>query len=68
MNIQINDQSLNLKQLLSKISACQICANTLSHSPRPVLQVSTNAKILIVGQAPGRKVHESGVPFNDASG
>jgi len=40
----------------------------LPHGPRPVLQFSESAKILIAGQAPGRKVHESGVPFDDASG
>ena len=40
----------------------------MPHGPRPVLQVSPEARILIAGQAPGRKVHESGVPFDDASG
>jgi len=54
--------------LLSEIAACQLCAEHLPHGPRPVLQVSSQARILIAGQAPGRKVHESGVPFDDASG
>lgn len=45
-----------------------MCAAHLPLGPRPVLQVHRSAKILIAGQAPGRKVHESGVPFDDASG
>ena len=68
MNIQINDQSDELNQLVSDITACQICATVLPHQPRPVLQVDRSARILIVGQSPGRKVHETGIPFNDASG
>ncbi|RYV03042.1 hypothetical protein SOPP22_06530 [Shewanella sp. OPT22] len=68
MNIQLNDQSNELTQLVKSISACQICAGVLPHQPRPVILVSQSAKILIVGQAPGRKVHETGIPFNDASG
>ena len=54
--------------LLAQVRACTICAEHLPLGPRPVLQMHPNAKILIAGQAPGRKVHESGVPFDDASG
>ncbi len=54
--------------LMSEVRACTICAPQLPHAPRPVLQLHQNASILIAGQAPGRKVHESGVPFDDASG
>lgn len=54
--------------LLARVRACQLCATSLPLGPRPVLQVGSGAKILIAGQAPGRKVHESGVPFDDASG
>ena len=54
--------------LIAEISSCQICAAHLPHDPRPVLQVGSQARILVAGQAPGRKVHESGVPFDDASG
>jgi uracil-DNA glycosylase len=54
--------------LLAEIRACQICAAHLPHGPRPVLQASATARLLIVSQAPGRKVHDSGVPFNDVSG
>ena len=48
--------------------ACVICEPHLPHGVRPVLQVHSDARILIAGQAPGRRVHESGVPFDDPSG
>ncbi|MBT5923109.1 MAG: uracil-DNA glycosylase family protein [Cellvibrionales bacterium] len=54
--------------LLNRVNACRECERYLPHGIRPVLQLSSQAKILIAGQAPGRKVHESGIPFNDASG
>ena len=54
--------------LLANVRACRICEKHLPLGPRPVLQLHPDAKILIAGQAPGRKVHESGVPFEDASG
>ena len=54
--------------LVSEIQACKICADHLPLGPRPVFQIHPRARILIAGQAPGRKVHESGVPFDDASG
>ena len=57
-----------LDRLLLEIRACQICAAHLPLGPRPVLQVHHEASILIAGQAPGRRVHESGVPFQDPSG
>lgn len=57
-----------LTTLIEEIRACTICASHLEHGVRPVLQIDSKAKILIAGQAPGRKVHESGVPFDDASG
>ncbi|MCB0079822.1 MAG: uracil-DNA glycosylase family protein, partial [Caldilineaceae bacterium] len=56
------------EQLLSDVRGCTICAAHLPHGPRPVVQMHPNARILIAGQAPGRKVHESGIPFDDASG
>lgn len=55
-------------QLLTKVRACTVCKTHLPLGPRPVLQFHRQAKILIAGQAPGRKVHASGVPFDDASG
>jgi uracil-DNA glycosylase len=57
-----------LDALLGEISACRVCAGVLPHPPRPVLRVSAEARILIAGQAPGRLVHETGLPFNDPSG
>jgi uracil-DNA glycosylase len=54
--------------LLAEARACTLCAAHLSHGVRPVLQIHPQASVLIAGQAPGRKVHESGVPFDDASG
>lgn len=54
--------------LLSDILNCTLCASHLDHDVRPVLQIQPEARILIAGQAPGRKVHESGIPFLDASG
>lgn len=54
--------------LLTQVRTCTLCAAHLPLGPRPVLQMHASARILIAGQAPGRKVHETGVPFNDASG
>ncbi len=54
--------------LLAEVRSCTICAGHLPHGIRPVLQVQPQARVLIAGQAPGRKVHASGVPFDDASG
>lgn len=58
----------NLARMVSKARQCQICADHLPLGPRPVLQVGSAARILIAAQAPGAKVHETGVPFNDPSG
>lgn len=57
-----------LDSLLLDVRACRACADLLPLGPRPVLQISETARILIAGQAPGTKVHESGIPFADASG
>lgn len=57
-----------LASLVESVQQCRICEASLPQGPRPVIQVHQNAKILIAGQAPGRRVHESGVPFDDASG
>jgi len=58
----------NLSALLKDIRACRACADDLPHEPRPVLRASKQAKVLIVGQAPGTRVHDSGLPFTDPSG
>lgn len=57
-----------LDALLTRIRACAVCEAQLPLGPRPVLRASETARILIVGQAPGTKVHESGIPWNDPSG
>jgi uracil-DNA glycosylase len=57
-----------LGELLAEVRACTICAPTLPLGPRPVLRAKESARILIIGQAPGTRVHESGVPWDDASG
>ncbi|KDC52622.1 uracil-DNA glycosylase family protein [Pseudoalteromonas fuliginea] len=59
---------MNSHQLIEQVSKCVICEPDLPLGARPVIQFNPNARILIAGQAPGIKVHETGVPFNDASG
>ena len=54
--------------LLAEVRSCRICSDSLPLGPRPVLQLHPNAKIIIAGQAPGKKVHKTGIPFDDASG
>ena len=54
--------------LLHNLRVCSLCEEFLPQGVRPIIQMNKNAKILIAGQAPGRKVHESGIPFDDASG
>jgi len=56
------------KKLVAEIQNCTICLEYLPHGARPVLQANPEAKILIAGQAPGRRVHETGIPFDDSSG
>ena len=60
--------SIKLPILLNEVRSCTLCAPHLADGVRPVLQVDAKARILVAGQAPGRKVHASGVPFDDASG
>lgn len=54
--------------LLAEVRGCSICAHALPHGIRPVLQVHPHARILVAGQAPGRRVHATGIPFDDPSG
>lgn len=58
----------DLTRLLKEVRACRICEEHLPHGIRPVVQAAPRARVLIAGQAPGRRVHESGVPFDDPSG
>jgi uracil-DNA glycosylase len=57
-----------LTRLAAEIRACRVCAAHLPLGPRPVIRVSTTARLLIASQAPGTAVHESGLSFNDPSG
>jgi uracil-DNA glycosylase len=59
---------MTLDSLLAEVRACRVCADVLPLGPRPVVQASATARILIASQAPGTKVHVSGIPFSDASG
>lgn len=59
---------LPLQDLLSDISGCTLCEPHLPLGPRPVVRASATAQLLIIGQAPGTKVHASGIPWDDASG
>jgi uracil-DNA glycosylase len=58
----------SLDEIAAEARACTVCAAHLPLGPRPVLRVSTTARLLIIGQAPGTKVHETGIPWNDPSG
>ncbi len=58
----------SLDHLLADIRRCRVCEEHLEHGPRPIVQVGSTARIVIIGQAPGRRVHESGVPWDDPSG
>ena len=62
------NQFSTIKALKKNIKACTLCADYLPYQPRPVFSFSAKSKILIVGQAPGIKVHKSGIPWDDASG
>lgn len=57
----------NLTRLLATVRACRACEGKIPE-PRPVLSAHRDARVLIVGQAPGRKVHATGIPWNDPSG
>ncbi|UCZ55808.1 uracil-DNA glycosylase family protein [Desulfurispirillum indicum] len=61
-------ENVNLEALLVDIRRCTLCEPYLPLGARPVVQVHRDASILIAGQAPGRRVHASGIPFDDASG
>jgi uracil-DNA glycosylase len=63
-----DDTRQTLDGLLAEVRACRACESQLPLGPRPVVQAGAAARILIVGQAPGRSVHASGVPWDDRSG
>ncbi|MEL6116223.1 uracil-DNA glycosylase family protein [Photobacterium sp. SP02] len=57
-----------LAALLAQIRQCELCQAHLPLGPRPVIQASSEARLMIVGQAPGTRVHDTGIPWNDPSG
>lgn len=59
---------MNEAALHEEIKSCTLCAEHLPLGPRPIVQFSSHSRILIIGQAPGTKVHKSGVPWDDDSG
>lgn len=67
-DIPPRDGEGDLDAVLAEIRACRACAGELPHVPRPVVRVFPETRLLICGQAPGRRVHESGLPFTDPSG
>ncbi len=57
-----------LRQLLRSVRSCSVCAPHLPLGANPVLRAHTAARILLIGQAPGIRVHQTGIPWNDRSG
>ncbi len=57
-----------MDQLLQDIKSCRVCEQFLPEGPNPIVTANSNSRIAIIGQAPGRIVHESGIPWDDASG
>ena len=57
-----------MEGLLAQIRQCRICESHLPFGPRPVMTAGPDARLLIIGQAPGSKVHASGIPWDDQSG
>jgi uracil-DNA glycosylase len=60
--------TISLRQLLSEVHGCGLCVRHFRHEPQPVLSVDATARLLVIGQSPGTKVHSSGVPWNGSSG
>ncbi|SON55095.1 Uracil DNA glycosylase superfamily protein [Hartmannibacter diazotrophicus] len=74
MGTVTRDGEETARQLVGEITACRLCRDEprrlpgLPHEPRPVIRLSPTARLLVAGQAPGTRVHATGLPFNDASG
>ena len=66
--MRLDMEQQNLETLLAEVRACRACEAALPLGPRPVLRARVTARLLIVGQAPGTKVHATGLPWNDPSG
>ncbi len=63
-----NAPEAELERVLRDARACRVCAAELPLGPRPIVRARATARLLIVGQAPGTRVHETGIPWNDPSG
>jgi uracil-DNA glycosylase family 4 len=68
MSVGGTGRALSLDALLKRVRACTACIEDLPMGPRPLLQASAGATVLIIGQAPGSRAHQTGIPFSDASG
>ncbi len=68
MSTNSSQPATQLQALLAEIRECRCCATHLPQTPRPVLRAKVTARLLIVGQAPGIRVHTTGIPWNDPSG
>jgi len=66
--VALSPDADTLEAIAAEARACSVCSGVLPLGPRPVFRVSTTARVLIIGQAPGTKVHETGIPWNDPSG
>src|SRR5262245_3611414 len=64
----IRGMGVSLRAISREAMGCRLCKDELPHEPKPVFRVGKRARLLIVGQAPGRLVHESGIPWDDRSG
>ena len=64
----MSQKTASLKLLLKEVRACTLCAEDLVDGVRPVIQANETARVLVAGQAPGSKVHATGIPFDDPSG
>ena len=65
---RVKKSEIALTDLLAQVRACRHCEASLPLGPRPVLRAGTGARVLIIGQAPGTRVHASGIPWDDPSG
>ncbi|MDE1927217.1 MAG: uracil-DNA glycosylase family protein, partial [Burkholderiales bacterium] len=66
--VRVAARRTRLSTLVDEVRGCTLCAASLPLPPRPLLQIGATATILIAGQAPGRRAHDSGIPFDDVSG
>lgn len=68
LSIEDSTQNTSLEDMVRQIQNCQLCQSSLPYTVRPIVQLNSQARILIASQAPGRKAHDSGIPFDDPSG